>query len=262
MVEAVTPTNVQFTNNMRNKTYTNAQFFRFSSAAETVEQASRDRFWLNLKNTDGMFSQLLVGYMEGATTDEDHAFDALAAKTKNYLSFYSLIDDKNYRIQARPSFAANDQVPLGYFAAVSGVFSIELDAAEGVFDHQNQPIYLEDRELHILHDLTQSMYTFTTVSGTFNSRFILRYSSELTTNPFDSAAHLVQVYENDNQIHIRSADDQIESVTVYDLVGRNIDTHSGISDTRFTFQAPVNQLVVLVQVQLKSGKLVTKKVAL
>jgi hypothetical protein len=49
---------------------------------------------------------------------------------------------------------------------------------------------------------------------------------------------------------------------VYDLVGRNIDTHPGISDTRFTFQAPVNQLVVLVQVQLKSGKLVTKKVAL
>ena len=262
MVEAVTPTNVQFTNSMRNKTYTNAQFFRFSAATEAVEQPTRDRFWLNLKNTDGMFSQLLVGYIEGASTDEDHAFDALAAKTKNYLSFYSLIDDKNYRIQARPSFAANDQVPLGYFAAVSGVFSIELDAAEGLFDNQNQPIYLEDREQHILHDLTQSTYTFTTSSGTFNNRFILRYSSELTTNPVHSATQLVQVYGNENQIHIRSAQDQIESVSVYDLVGRTIYKQSGISDTTFSFQAPVRQSVVLVQVQLKSGKLVTQKIAL
>jgi hypothetical protein len=262
MVEAVTPTNVQFANNMRNKTYTNAQFFRFSAATETVEQPTRDRFWLNLKNTDGMFSQLLIGYLEGASMAEDRAFDALAAKTKNYLSFYSLIDDKNYRIQARPSFAANDQVPLGYFAAVSGVFSIELDATEGIFDNQNQPIYLEDREQHILHDLTQSTYTFTTSSGTFNSRFILRYSSELTTNPVDSATQLVQVYGNENQIHLRSVQDQIESVSVFDLVGRTIYKQLGILDTTFSFQAPIRQSVVLVQVQLKSGKLVTQKIAL
>ena len=110
--------------------------------------------------------------------------------------------------------------------------------------------------------MTQSTYSFTTSSGTFNNRFILRYSSELTTNPVDSATQLVQVYGNENQIHIRSTQDQIESVSVYDLVGRNIYTHSGISDTTFSFQAPVRQSVVLVQVQLKSGKLVTQKIAL
>jgi hypothetical protein len=90
----------------------------------------------------------------------------------------------------------------------------------------------------------------------------LRYSSELTTNPVDSATQLVQVYGNKNQIYIRSAQDQIESVCVYDLVGRTIYKQLGISDTTFSFQAPIRQSVVLVQVQLKSGKLVTQKIAL
>jgi hypothetical protein len=262
MVEAISPTSVQFTNSMRNKTYSNSQFFRISAAAETTEQSNRDRFWLNLKNTDGMFSQLLVGYMEGATTAEDRAFDALVAKTKNYLSFYSLIDDKNYRIQARPLFSANDQVPLGYFAAVSGLFTIEIDAAEGLFNQQNQPIYLEDRLLNTVHNLTQSAYTFTTNSGTFNNRFVLRYSTDLTSNPFESTDQFVHVYGHENQIQIRAIQDQIERVVVYDLLGRMLYNYSGITAAEHSFHLPFSQAVVLVQVKLKSGKVFTQKVAL
>ena len=262
MVEAISPTSVQFTNSMRNKTYSNSQFFRISAAAETTEQSNRDRFWLNLKNTDGMFSQLLVGYMEGATTAEDRAFDALVAKTKNYLSFYSLIDDKNYRIQARPLFSANDQVPLGYFAAVSGLFTIEIDAAEGLFNQQNQLIYLEDRLLNTIHNLTQSAYTFTTNSGTFNNRFVLRYSTDLTSNPFESTDQFVHIYGHENQIQIRAIQDQIERVVVYDLLGRMLYNYAGINVAEHSFHLPFSQAVVLVQVKLKSGKVFTQKVAL
>lgn len=260
MVEAVTPTNVQFTNSMRNKTYSNSQFFRPAASVEAVAHHDMNRFWLNFKNTDGMFSQQLIGYIDQATYEADFSYDALVAQTKNYLSFYSTIGESNYRIQARPTFDLNDEVPLGYFAAVSGLFTIELDAAEGIFAQQNQPIYLEDRELHLLHDLSQSHYTFTTDSGRFDQRFVIRYTPELGVNPFETSATTIQIFKRNNQLEVVSAQEEIAQVEVYDLLGRKIFGKAGINASQFTIQESLNQSVVLVRVQLKSGMQYTKKI--
>ena len=260
MVEAVTPTNVQFTNSMRNKTYSNSQFFRPVAAAETADQNTINRYWLNLKNNDGMFSQQLIGYFDQATYEADFAYDALVAQTKNYLSFYSTIGASNYRIQARPTFTATDEVPLGYFAAVSGLFTIEVDDAEGLFAQQNQPIYLEDRELNTLHNLSQSPYTFTTNSGRFDQRFAIRYMPNLAVNPFDTAAKTVQIFKRNNQLEVVSTLEEIERVEIYDLLGRKLYSQAGLSATQFTVQEPINLSVVLVRVYLKSGLSCTKKI--
>jgi hypothetical protein len=260
MVEAITATNVQFTNSMRNKTYSNSQFFRPATTAEIAEQNSQNRYWLNLKNSDGMFSQQLIGYIDQATYASDFAYDALVAQTKNYLSFYSTIGESNYRIQARPTFTETDEVPLGYFAAVSGQFTIELDATEGIFAQQNQPIYLEDRELNILHDLSQSPYSFTTNSGTYAQRFVIRYTPELAVNPFDTAAKTVQIFKRNNQLEVVSTQEEIERVEIYDLLGRKCFEKVGINATQYTVQEPINLSVVLVRVYLKSGLSCTKKI--
>jgi hypothetical protein len=260
MVEAITATNVQFTNSMRNKTYSNSQFFRPATTAEIAEQNSQNRYWLNLKNSDGMFSQQLIGYFDQATYEADFAYDALVAQTKNYLSFYSTIGASNYRIQARPTFTATDEVPLGYFAAVSGQFTIELDATEGIFAQQNQPIYLEDRELNILHDLSQSPYSFTTNSGTYAQRFAIRYMPNLAVNPFDTAAKTVQIFKRNNQLEVVSTQEEIERVEIYDLLGRKCFEKVGINATQFNVQEPINLSVVLVRVYLKSGLSCTKKI--
>ena len=260
MVEAVTPTNVQFTNSMRNKTYSNSQFFRPVAAAETADQNTINRYWLNLKNNDGMFSQQLIGYFDQATYEADFAYDALVAQTKNYLSFYSTIGASNYRIQARPTFTATDEVPLGYFAAVSGLFTIEVDDAEGLFAQQNHPIYLEDRELNILHDLSQSPYAFTTNSGRFDQRFAIRYMPNLAVNPFETLATKVQIFKRNNQLEVVSALEEIERVEIYDLLGRKLYSQAGLSATQFTVQEVLNQSVVLVRVYLKSGAHCTKKI--
>ncbi|MFZ4435973.1 MAG: choice-of-anchor D domain-containing protein [Flavobacterium psychrophilum] len=260
MVESITATNVQFTNSMRNKTYSNSQFFRPATTAEIAEQNSQNRYWLNLKNSDGMFSQQLIGYIDQATYAADFAYDALVAQTKNYLSFYSTIGESNYRIQARPTFTETDEVPLGYFAAVSGQFTIEVDDAEGLFSQQNQPIYLEDRELNILHDLSQSPYSFTTNSGRYAQRFAIRYMPNLAVNPFDTAAKTVQIFKRNNQLEVVSTQEEIERVEIYDLLGRKCFEKVGINATQFNVQEPINLSVVLVRVYLKSGLSCTKKI--
>ncbi len=260
MVEAITATNVQFTNSMRNKNYSNSQFFRTAAPVLASENNAMNRYWLNLKNADGMFSQQLIGYLDGATYGEDLGYDALVAKTKNYLSFYSTIGDSTYKIQARPAFEQSDEIPLGYFAAVSGLFTLEIDAAEGLFSAQNQPIYLVDHSLNTLHDLTQSAYVFTTESGTFANRFSIRYTPELATNPFDLTRNQVRIFSRDNQIELQSAQDEILQVEVYDLLGRMLFAQTGIYNNSYSVQAYLNQSVVLVKVLLKSGAQCTKKI--
>jgi hypothetical protein len=45
----------------------NSQFYKTLPVKDYVE--AKDRLWLNLENSDGMFSQQLLGYFEN-TTDE------------------------------------------------------------------------------------------------------------------------------------------------------------------------------------------------
>jgi hypothetical protein len=58
---------LNFTNAMRATPSNSAVFLR------TTEE--RNRFWLNLTNTSGLFSQMLVGYIQEATSGVDNAID-------------------------------------------------------------------------------------------------------------------------------------------------------------------------------------------
>jgi hypothetical protein len=52
---------------------------------------AKDRLWLNLENSDGMFSQQLLGYFENTTDEVDNGYDGLLVMG-NYINFYSLIN--------------------------------------------------------------------------------------------------------------------------------------------------------------------------
>lgn len=119
---------------------------------------------------------------------------------------------------------------------------------------------MEDRELHLLHDLSQSHYTFTTDSGRFDQRFVIRYTPELGVNPFETSATTIQIFKRNNQLEVVSAQEEIAQVEVYDLLGRKIFGKAGINASQFTIQESLNQSVVLVRVQLKSGMQYTKKI--
>ena len=75
-------------------------------------------------------------------------------------NFYSLIENDIMTIQGRAlPFDANDKVPMGFKTSVSGNFTIALAEVDGVFD-ANQNIYLEDKELGIIHDLKLNLHIF------------------------------------------------------------------------------------------------------
>jgi hypothetical protein len=97
------------------------------------------------------FSQILIGYIEGATKGLDRGFDG-ESLAGNDLTFYSIIPEEKLTIQGRNlPFDENDQIALGYNAVVEGSFSIRIDHTDGLLD--NQKIYLIDQLTQKIHDL-------------------------------------------------------------------------------------------------------------
>ncbi|NIC02895.1 choice-of-anchor D domain-containing protein [Flavobacterium sp. J49] len=258
-VEAQGNNTLTFNNAMRDKDHDNTQFFR---TAQT-QAAEKDRLWLNLRNGDGMFGQLLVAYLPDSTLDFDWAYDARVNQSNNYLSFYTLGNNEKYKIQARSNFVASDIVPIGYFSSVDGEFSISIDQQEGVLNSESTNIYVEDLQLNIIHDLKASPYTFTTASGKFENRFLLRYTngSALDNPNFDTLNNSVVVAANQGALTIKSYIQTIDEVMVYDVLGRQLYQAKGIGTNDFTTSnISLSQQSLIVKIKLDSGTVVTKKI--
>jgi hypothetical protein len=258
-VEAEGNNTLVFNDAMRSKTYSNSNFFKTASA-----QASNtmDRVWLNLQNADGMFSQLLLAYSDQTTLDYDWGYDGRINHSLNYLKFYTISGSDKYKIQARSSFDLNDVVPIGYFSAVAGDFTISLGQQDGILNAPGTPIYLEDVTMNILHDLRLSPYVFTTLSGHFEDRFRLRYSNDFLGVPnFDLLNTNVVAWTNANTLQLNSNLELIKDITVYDLLGRQLySAHDIMNHQWSTSEITLNNQTLLLKITLSNGIEVIRKV--
>ncbi|HEX8269891.1 MAG TPA: choice-of-anchor D domain-containing protein [Flavobacterium sp.] len=259
-VEALTATNAIFNNSMRSRLHINNDFFRANNNAASIISDEIDRIWLNLYNSDGFFSQQLIGYFDSATSGFDRGYDGIVNQAPNAVSFYSFIGDDHYKIQARPSFSNSDVVPLGYSASTAGTFTIAIDNKEGQLNAAGTNIYLQDLELGIIHDLKQAPYDFTTATGTFNERFVLRYTTTTLNTDVPVQAEDIVVVVNEQVIGIKSTA-MISNVTVYDIVGRKVYDSGTISDTTISIDGIASGTqAMIVRIQMQDGTMITRKV--
>lgn len=250
-VEAITATPVIFNNSMRDVSANNTRFFRIAQPQEI-----RDRVWLNFTQDTGLFSQQLVVYTDQATLGYDRGYDGRVSKSVNTVSFYSLLDEENMRIQCRPAFDSSDVVPLGYSTGYASEYKIAIDHSEGVFA-AGQIVYLEDKQLNVVHDLTEGPYTFSTEAGAFDSRFQLRYQLPLSVGEKDPKNNLM-VTSGKGWFEIR-ADKEMESVELIDLLGRKLFVSSGVSSDVFRADLPQfadSVVVIVVKFREESQKIV------
>jgi len=171
-----------------------------------------------------------------------------------------MIANDKMTIQGRKlPFDANDKVDLGYYVPVDGSYSIALATVDGLFSG-NQNIFLEDKQLAIIHDLKQNPYSFMSNSGEFNERFVLRYTNEtLNNNDFMSNNELLLF--SDNSIQIISTKNLISNVKIYNVLGQILlDSHK-VSISKFeTTKIQKNNVTLLVQITLENGTIETKKI--
>ena len=133
---------------------------------------------------------------------------------------------------------------------------------DGQFLSQAPTVYLEDKLLNITHNLSTTPYNFTSVAGIHNNRFVLRYTNAtLSTNVPEIDAKQVYVYKENAQIGVRSLDQNITSISVYDVLGRSVFAKNNINANSFIIEnALMQQQTLLVRITLENGAVVTKKI--
>jgi hypothetical protein len=148
-------------------------FFKMAKT-QKISVVEKNRVWLNLTNVGGAFKQLLVGYIAGATNNWDNLYDAISYDANIYVDFYSINDGRNLVIQGRAvPFVSTDEVPLGYRTTIEGTFEISISKVDGLL--VNQDVFVADKTTGVFHNLKTGPYSFSTLAGRFNDRFVLVY---------------------------------------------------------------------------------------
>jgi hypothetical protein len=268
MKDGPTGTNtITFNNNLRSNTYSNSTFYRVPtpnpgpiSTAFNINTIERNRIWLDIIDRNQFSERTLVGYIEGATMDNDSFYDSRTLNTGS-MAIYSLtnLNDK-YLIQGRQlPFDVNDEVPIGVHIQTAGRYSIAIAAIDGLFDSQN--IFLKDKLYDTIHDLKAAPYKFYSQSGSINERFKIVYLNNTNTKTSNILNNnSIQVITNE-YIDLNSSIESIEEIIVLDLVGRKIAYYNNINSNEFSItNLHKNESTLFLQIKLKNGIVVTQKV--
>jgi len=254
IVYATSSATLNFTNSMR-RGLNEDQFFR---TPQTTSTTNNGLYWLNLTNSEGVFSQMAVGYSPEGTLADDRGIDGKNINQEFYLT--SLIGTAEYSIQGRPDFQADDIVLLSYKAATAGNYTISIDHTAGVFTGSLQPIYLKDNLTSALHNLKTGGYTFTSEAGTFANRFEIVYQTTLDINNPNFNTNNVIIYNQNNAFVVNTENIIMSSIKVFDIRGRVLQEIKGINASQATINGGLSNQVLLVQITSTEGLTVTKKV--
>lgn len=248
---------VEFRNNMRDKSYDNSQFFR---TINTTRSEDKHRIWLDLVSDSQATSRILLGYIEGATTERDRMFDAI---TDNQ-AFYSLIGNKSFVIQGRGlPFNDSDIIPLGVKINAQGSHYIAIAETDGLFETEDQIIYLKDNLLNVTHNLIVSPYSFTSDVGEFNNRFeIVFRSSALSVDEYTSNSNDINIIELDNN-HVKFKLDSgtitLKQVEIIDLLGRTVYTFKASSNVETYNLSNISSSTYTARITLSNDQVIVKK---
>ena len=262
-MKALSNGSANYTNAMR-LNGNNTLFYRNANSVETETNAlnlERNRIWIDMFNNEGIFKQAMVGYVDYATNGLDLGLDGEVFEAQNPISLYSTVNNVHLGIQSRPlPFNENDIVPLGYRSDIVSTYEIKLSNFDDFFNNQN--VYLEDYLLNVTHDLKASNYSFTTNEGVYNDRFALKFTQSSLTNPTAIFNEQTVVAVKNNQgISVLSSNTLLESITVFDVRGRELFTKNNINANQFTIANLVAaQQVLILKIKSVDGKVVDKKI--
>jgi Fe-S cluster assembly iron-binding protein IscA len=241
----------------------NSQFFKTrnpNGKTANTKVIEKNRVWLNLTNAKGAFKQTLVGYLTDATNDYDDRFDGESFDGNEFIDFYSLNQEINLTIQGRAlPFDENDEVPLGYKTTINGAFTINIAQVDGLLT--NQAVFIEDKLTNTVFDLKTGNYPFNTAAGTFNERFVLKYTNKiLSVDQTDKVDGILAFYSNNYKTLIiknNLADATVNSVALFNLLGQKIENWDVSDSEQTNLQIPIKNIssgIYIVKVKTTKGE--------
>ena len=259
--------NVQFTNAMRMANGTSNNIFFKVSNPKSVE--IKNRLWINLTADNGLFSQILVSYTDGASADDDGlTYDATRFVTSDTpIALYSLIQNTNKKFAIQGKSINNldiyETTNIGFLTNISNSTSYTLSIAqtEGGFLAENN-IYIKDNLLGKVHSLSNSSYSFTSNTGEFNNRFEIMFNSTaLSTNKSVFGNDDLKIINlNNNHIQFTVPPNiKISSVIIIDLLGRELYRFKGQDNSEVYTVHGLKQNIYIAKVKLANDTVIIKK---
>jgi len=248
---------IVFKNGIR-VTNNNVPFLRTTN--NDLENNDTHKIYLHLTNNAEFSSNILIGYLNGATTGIDPFVEGRYINdSQNALT--SLINGEEFTIQGRGlPFDVADEVPLGFKTQYAGDYTLSIKSLTGLFSFdQELELYVEDMLNATTHNLKESPYTFSTEAGVFNNRFKIKFintSLGLAENNDSTTA----IYYSYPFLHIRSTK-EIESYKVYDLTGRLLTSESNINKLYLRKElSEIAKQVLIVKVKFTDGSSASGKI--
>lgn len=261
---------IVFNNSMRVADLSSNDLFFKNSNKKTTSTNETNKLWINLTSDNGVFKQIAIAYVSGATDGYDGAYyDAEAMLSKTYRSsLYSLIKgvkNKRFSIQGKNLNNLNkkETISLGFYTSITQptLYTLSIGKFQGDFI-SNNTIYLKDKLLHKYHDLSNSNYVFTSEEGEFNKRFEIVFGKKEPQN-IDLNKNQVSIISlKNNEVNFKTSDDLIiKNVNIYDgLVGTKLYQFKGYSNSEtYTLTKP-NHSIYIAKIELSSGSTITKKI--
>jgi len=205
--------NLEFNNGMRTKDPGNIFF----------KNESKDRLWLSVKNDEGIYNQILIGFIEGATPAFDAKFDALVPPGEDLFQFYSFNNDIKYAIQGIGNFDEDQIIDLGIKATFPEKInlSIRLDKKEG--ELSDRKILLYDKYLGIIHDMKEAYEFSLSEKGIYDDRFQLHFKEpKKTIINSDVLSELIVRTNLKEFLFETKGEKRIIKSQVFDLLGRTV----------------------------------------
>ncbi|MBC8884204.1 lamin tail domain-containing protein [Flavobacterium piscinae] len=244
-----TSTSLTFTNGMRTANQDN-QFFRNANE-------EKNRIWLNLSNAQDIVGQTMIAYMENSSLEFDAMYDGKYINDSQ-TAFTSLINSEEFAVQARGSFSATDVVPMNFKTETAGSYTISLANVDGLFETE-EDIFIKDNLLGIEHNLRNSAYAFTAEAGVFADRFEIVYESTLSLD--NPTFNNVVVFSKNKSLEINAGSETISAITVFDIRGRKVASQEELNTSVASIDLTgLASQVLIVQIKMTNGQLMTKKV--
>ncbi|WP_175487164.1 YDG domain-containing protein [Epilithonimonas hungarica] len=201
---------LEFNNDMRIGYDPNAVFYN-------SKKANRNRFWLTFTSPANVGNTILVAYVPEATNGFEINYDGELFVIGSD-AFYSTLGSRKLAIHGRAEFNSEDKVALGNVYSKDGEYKISIKNREGIFDG-SQNIYLKDKVLNKVVNLSQGDYAFQGVKGTDETRFEIIYKEDAVLAT-DAAAKSDFVVYKDGNSYVVTSSKKLGKVELYDTAGR------------------------------------------
>ena len=187
----------------------NAQFHRTGSETS--------RLWFSIEN-EAERDEVLIGFLEDATEDEDRMLDAVKLKSQG-INLSTVIANTEYAILAVPPTIEERTIQLNVEVAEAGEYSFIPNTME---NFEGQLVYFNDLQTGMNVQLQEGQpITVQLQAGEYPNRFYLNFSSAVTTGIEQSDKDELNAWVSSNTLNLQMSDENSNArIDLVDMNGR------------------------------------------